>query len=421
MGGLSNALGKPSIFYDFTNGQYGNSLSSISLTRNSTAYFRGGNGFLLSAGNNVQRFQHDNNLKNLGLFCEGVNQNVCLQSENLGTTWTNTNTTESLNVVATTDPAGGNTADKLEEDSATGEHRINQTFTGTSANQLLTFSIWVKASERNIIRLQLLNNSASNGGNAYYDLTGSGTARNIANNGTGTSTSAGIEAYPDGWYLCRLTTNPNDVDANSRILIYLVSTGTTTNYAGNTGSGVFLWGAQLQVGNILTSYIPTTISAVSSTADNYLLSNISSLIKQGEGTIFAKAIVLGGNPVSRTILSLNDGTVNNAVTLRLNNSGLGNLFIQNGGASQVDAPAGTGFMGNIQLRIAASYRNGVFSIASNGSTFSTTNTGVVPSGLDRISLGCLADGSSPMNGHLQQIAYWPYAASETALGLLTRA
>lgn len=420
IGGLSKIIGKPSVFFDFANGQYGNSLANISLTRNSAAYFRGGDGALLTAGINVQRFEHDNNLKCLGLFCEGVNQNVCLQSENLGTTWTNVRSTESLNVVATTDPLGGNTADKIEEDATTGQKSVNQVFSTTAPNQNLTFSVWVKPAERVRCRITMYDSAATtNQVTCRFDMD-TGTAQLPTVGGNGVAVASGMIAYPNGWFRIWLTGQPNTSGTQSRADIILID-GLTSNYTGIPGYGIYVWGAQLQTGSILTSYVPTTTAAASSTADNYLLSGISSLIKQGVGTIFAKASVLGANPASRTILSLNDGTVNNAVTLRLNNSGLGNLFVQNGGLSQADIPAGTGFTGNQQLRIAASYANGVFSIASNGATFSTANTGTVPSDLDRISLGCLADGTSPMNGNLESIAYWPFPVSESALSALTRA
>src|SRR5262245_8748789 len=53
--------------------------------------------------------------------------NICLQSENLATTWTNFNSSESVNAI--TAPDGTSTADKIQVDTVNSSHRMVQLIT----------------------------------------------------------------------------------------------------------------------------------------------------------------------------------------------------------------------------------------------------------------------------------------------------
>ena len=55
--------------------------------------------------------------------------NLCLQSEDMGTTWSTTNTTVTTN--NTTAPDGTTTADKITEDTSTGVHTCNISLSST--------------------------------------------------------------------------------------------------------------------------------------------------------------------------------------------------------------------------------------------------------------------------------------------------
>lgn len=157
--------------------------------------------------------------------------------------WTVSASSVSQNTLATTDPLGMNTADKLVENSANTRHEIYQTFTATA--QPYTFSVYAKAAERSRIALTFAIGGSTVG--ATYDLTSSGSVVAFDGGVTATISSAG-----SGWFRCIMTVTATA--AAYFPAIRLVSTGTTQSYLGDGTSGAFLWGAQLETGSTATNY-----------------------------------------------------------------------------------------------------------------------------------------------------------------------
>jgi hypothetical protein len=94
---------------------------------------------------------------------------------------------------------------------------------------------------------------------------------------SGDFTSAKIEDYGNGWLRCSGTLTLSSSTGNKNIGYGLF------NY---NGDQYYIWGAQLEVGNYPTSYIPTTSAAVTRNADKISKTGISSLINSTEGVLF---------------------------------------------------------------------------------------------------------------------------------------
>jgi hypothetical protein len=161
--------------------------------------------------------------------------------------WIKSNTTVTAN--ATTSPDGTTSADKLAETSAVGFHPIQQTSPSVPATTPITWSVYVKAAERTWIYVQM----GAGGGMAadrfaYFNLA-SGVVGTTQANTTATITAAG-----NGWYRCAITAT-SDADGGT-ILAQLLTTfdGSALSYAGVAGSGVYIWGAQLEVGSAPSTY-----------------------------------------------------------------------------------------------------------------------------------------------------------------------
>jgi hypothetical protein len=77
---------------------------------------------------------------------------------------------------------------------------------------------------------------------------------------------------------------------------------------------IYIWGAQVEEGAYATSYIPTTTASVTRNADVLSKTGISDLLNPSEGTFYAEISALA-NDLTFRILSLNDGTSNNAVQI----------------------------------------------------------------------------------------------------------
>jgi len=175
---------------------------------------------------------------------DGGRRNLLTYSEQFdNAAWTTGAASVSQNTSATTDPVGTNTADKLIENTANTRHEIYRTNTLTAENY--TFSIYLKAAERNRAALSLA--TAGNTVGAVFDLTSSGSV--VA---TDAGASAAISSVGSGWYRCSVTVL--GTAAAYFPAVRLVSSGTTQLYTGDGTSGVYLWGAQLETGSSATTY-----------------------------------------------------------------------------------------------------------------------------------------------------------------------
>jgi hypothetical protein len=191
---------------------------------------------------------------------EKVRTNLVLQSETFdNASWTKGDLSVSANTIA--NPLNGaTTADTIVEAATTGQHYL---FQSPSLTGVFTYSIYAKAKERSHIVI----GGAINPTNFYsvlFNLT-SGTVQQ-ANNGSSTGITASIVSAGNGWYRC-------SVALSSAVAIpYAIwtSDGTTLaptyyepSYTGNGTSGLYIFGAQVETGDIATDYIATTTAAVS--------------------------------------------------------------------------------------------------------------------------------------------------------------
>jgi hypothetical protein len=174
--------------------------------------------------------------------------NLLLRSEEFdNASWVKTRSSVSAN--AATAPNGTSSADRLVEDSsASTTHFIDALLTAT-AGQAYTHSVYAKADGRNWIALQGFN-GASNP-TAFFDVS-TGSVGSTSNGAT-----ASIAAVGNGWFRCVMTYTVNSGTATTGTL-YLASANNVASYTGDGTSGIFLWGAQLEVGSTVGPYIPTT-------------------------------------------------------------------------------------------------------------------------------------------------------------------
>jgi len=214
--------------------------------------------------------------------------------------WGKNESTILANTTATLDPAGYYGADKLQENTVNASHNFGDGTISATSGQTVTFSIFFKAAERTWGALRLYTGSSSIFG--WYNLA-NGTLGTIGAGGTGT-----IVSYGNGWYRCSLTIT---MVGNSVTLPFVfTSTGNgVIDYAGTTGSGIYCFGAQHEIGSYPTSYIPTLGSSVTRLADAASKTGISSSIGVNGGSIFVEFDANGLTPSEANyIFDLSDGT-----------------------------------------------------------------------------------------------------------------
>jgi hypothetical protein len=143
-----------------------------------------------------------------------------------------------------TAPNGTASAYKLVEDTSTDYHWLLQNSTLTSGG-IWVVSIYAKAGGRNYTVI----GNASAGEYAYFNLQ-NGTI--VSNHPNAVPT---IEAVGNGFYRCvvKLTTA-----TSAAIGVFISPDGSNIVYTGNGTSGIFIWGAQLNIGSTAKPYFPTT-------------------------------------------------------------------------------------------------------------------------------------------------------------------
>ena len=166
--------------------------------------------------------------------------------------WVKARTTISANAI--TAPDGTLTADAVYETADTGTHLLLQN--GTTAGQAFTVSFYVKGGlGRNWIWLRNIINAGGGApgvGSAYFDIT----------NGVVGTVSAGVTAtiipLSNGWYKCSSTT-ANTATSTQGWGIGIASADNVDSYTGDITKGIYVWGAQLEIGSTATTYNPTTV------------------------------------------------------------------------------------------------------------------------------------------------------------------
>jgi hypothetical protein len=184
--------------------------------------------------------------------------NLCLQSEDLSTTWTNFQSidTQAQGIA----PDGTNTANKLVDDSGggSGDCPIQQLLTISTATEY-TLSAYLKADQLTQSQLAFGNNGALSIA-AYFDLA-AGTTLSTHND----VTSSFIVDVGNGWYRCGLVFTSDAVDTNGYFQIRTNETDGAGAVTRDGTSSILIWGTQLETGATATNYIPTTTAAVTVT------------------------------------------------------------------------------------------------------------------------------------------------------------
>lgn len=229
-------------------------------------------------------------------------------------TWGKSNLTVSGNT--TTSPIGTSTADSLIENSLLSQHAITKTVTVTSGNTF-TYSIYLKPNSRFSSAVWVYDSSYTNGFGGNFNLT-AGTVTTLSQ---GTGVNAGtnqITNVGDGWYRCKITgTIPTVTSFN--IATYLLNNSGGSNYSGDGISNLFLWGAQLEIGPVATTYIPTTTVAVSRTptwvdlsrgGNNGTLTNGPTYdYSNGGGIVLTNALNATGSSVTQRVSIPNSSSI----------------------------------------------------------------------------------------------------------------
>lgn len=414
--GVSGVTSVPSLDLVFTRSDVLD--SRITFTRASTATRTNASGLIESVAIDGARFDYDPvTLAPKGLLIEEQRVNLCLQSENFSTTWTNVNSIEQTNAIVA--PDGTQTADLLQADSITTasarDLRQNVTGTVTAAH---TLSVYAKAKNGTFISLSFRNQAAAaNSCSAEFNLATGTISIAAANAGNATGATASITSVGNGWYRCSVS----GIADTSGTVFTLLFNGRTTSNSSSVAADTelcYLWGAQLEAGAFATSYIPTEASQVTRAADSAVMTgtNFSSWYNADVGALFSEASTYDISN-SRVAFAITDGSATNRI-----HTGHGSgakIFIAAGGTSQLSQTfASVPFFNNTASKVALTYELNNGTGAVNG-TIGVLDTVLTVPTVTQARVGGLTAALTPLNGHVRHVSYYPRRLANAELQGLT--
>jgi hypothetical protein len=369
---------------------------------------------LLSAADNVARFDHNPVTgESLGLLIEESRTNLLLRSEEFdNASWSKFGGGVTANTIVA--PDGTLTGDKFVEDTTTASHTVISASVSITSGTVYTASCYLKMGERRYAQLAGSFNAFGTALWATFDLQ-LGTVGSVGSGTTATITSVG-----NGWYRCVVSAAATSTIFGNFVVVNLSTNATTRlpSYTGDGTSGIFIWGAQFEVGAFPTSYIPTVASQVTRAADAASMTgtNFSSWYNQAEGSFYAESSASGTNYFATTF-EVNDGSTNNRIrTLRWNDGSdrVGSVSVN--GVEQANA-----FMAGASAaftKYANAYKINDFASVRNGTTTNVDNSGLIPSA-SQMFIGSQSANTFVLNGLIRKLAYYPLRVSNTNLVALT--
>jgi hypothetical protein len=351
-------------------------------------------GYIEVCDPNTLRFDYDSDTRELkGVRVEAAATNLCLQSGNPQTTpWNIIRSTMTGNTLLA--PDGGITGAKLTPDTTTATHYIVQNVAATNGTTY-TASVFFKAFEWVGVLLS---------------LQGATSISTYGHGVNGTASGAGkIEKWRNGWYRLRLTcvaTSTGNIAIQIR-----ASNGAASVITGNASDSVGIWGAQFEVGDRASSYIPTTGNTLTRSADDIdRVMDVDELDPESFA-MYVEATYEGGSNLSpglRTAASIDNLTTAQYVTV-YNKSGFPNgLKIGTASTLRLDLAsnqAATDQITNAAVRISS----GDIALSNTGLTVQTSAITNIPDYLvvkPRLRIGRDLSGNY-LDGHLRELCIYP--------------
>jgi hypothetical protein len=344
-----------------------------------------------------------------GLLIEESRTNLLLRSEEFNTSWSISSAALVVNTAVA--PDGTLSSEKLITNAAAINGQVFQSVSKAASAVTYTSTVFAKAGEWNTVGIYVSDSASfSNRADINVNLvtglvTSAGAARGTFTAGSGTVTSVGND-----WFRISLTfTSSTETQLLNRI--YSLDSVATT---GDGASGIFLWGAQLEVGSFSTSYIPSVASQVTRAANSASMigNNFARWYNVNAGTFYAQSDSFGTG--TRRITFASDGTDSNRIVQSFTASTNLGFVITSGNLQAQMSVSGTG-----AANTALAYATDNFAFARNA-TLDTDSAGTVPVGLTQMQIGAgLTAATSPLNGTISRIAYFNRRLADSELQGIT--
>jgi hypothetical protein len=284
--------------------------------------------------------------------------NACPFSEQLDdAAWIKEEATITPNNISA--PDGTISADLILDNAVSGEHLVYQGIS-TSAG-IHTWSVFAKAQNLNFLIISAFSGSHNR---TWFNLSNGTIGTNAA------GSTATITNYGNGWYRCSVSRN-----YTSGTFFFVAQTAPSDGVFSYTGSGngLYLWGAQVEAGSYVSSYIPTLGASVTRLADVASKTGISSLIGQTEGVLYFD-IDFKNVPIFDSYFYIQDAGGNNYVGLRLV---AGTIRLEAVVADTLQASINFAVNETGRKKIAMAYQENNYALYVNGNLVGTDTSALV--------------------------------------------
>ena len=226
---------------------------ALSVTNSANGTFTNAQGFIEKGTSNVPRISFDGNNKKLqGIFIEEQRSNLLNYTEDISVTNGYTLFNSLLTPSAGLSPDGMKKGSLIRYSSTSSlAHHIKKTLTLDSSYDY-TYSVYVKMSGANYFYLLSQNKDGTEFG-VVFDLLNETTSTPL-----GSPTNITIKNVGNSWYRVSITHDSGTGGTTPSISFGITENSGSITSAGTKAKGALIWGAQVEKGSSLTSYIPSS-------------------------------------------------------------------------------------------------------------------------------------------------------------------
>jgi len=257
---------------------------------------------MVAVGDNWMRVvtRNDGSSSLTGVLNERSSTNLIVQSNDLGTTWTELDAGDSLGTGIAA-PAALELSNAMIADATDGSHGHSQAVTLTATTYV--FSCFAKEGDQT--HLYLSDDTVANA-TGYFNLN-TGALGTIGAGATGY-----IEDWGEGWYRCAIAFT--GTAASHTLKVQTAEGDTDITFAGDGSTiNTHVFGVQCEARAYPTSYIATTTGTVTRSADVlYYKGDDGNVTNNQIGTVVSSFLLPNfNNTGDRTLWQINDGGSNN--------------------------------------------------------------------------------------------------------------
>lgn len=392
---------------------------AIKFTRASEAYIYNNLGLLTKVERDLPRFNYDPITKALqGILIEESRTNLVPNS--------NSETTFPVVTRATYVEQGnqkfvdGTSVMRLlkEDSTAATSHFAQLQAMPMVASGFYTGSFYVKAAGRTKMEINVVSTNGwiPAGPKASFDLT-LGTVA-LSNGATGT-----IEKISADIWRVSMTAKVGLTAITSSFYPILLDASGASVYDGNGASGIFIGGAQIELGEFPTSHIPTAGTQVTRSADTPMVDNVRRWFSEAGSTFYTEfkpgPVGAGGTNLSFYARQRNDAS-KSLIAIRRDRSGsVLSLTADNTGLSTSVSDASSSPDG-ATVKVAAGSNTAGIALSVNGRAVVNSPGGPIKRPLpDIMYIGQTGNNSQSVNGHIRVITHYARKLSNAELQGIT--